>query len=246
MVWREQVAELIEQLDLKRKPVAVRYEQRTIPNPDAAAENLSACEAFLQASEGRFVRLSAANSSCSLGAYFLRLRTRSASNGAKAFEELLFDEEKANCFIEEVPPAQVSTGYRLPAIGDSLLLSPLETTEARPDLVLFICTFEQACKLIALDCHGAEAPAPMEMRGPICHRAITYPLVSGYLNVTLMSHASRRIHGYRADDLLVAASAERFERMLGNLAHLASGPPDIQIPDALRSLLHERCRATEN
>ncbi len=244
-MWRAQVAALVEQLDLKRKPIGVRYVAAAgAPEPDLLDDKMGGCEAFLRASEGHRVWLSAANSTCKLGPYWLGLRGESASEKPKSSPEV--EDQREACFIEEVPGAEAADPRGVPPMGDFLLLSPLETTETRPDLVLFICTFEQACKLMALDCHGSKPPGPIEIRGPICYRAVTHPLASRALNVTLMSHAGRRAHGYRADDLLVSVPADRFESMMRTLAELIAAAREVEIPDALRSLFRARCRGTDN
>jgi uncharacterized protein (DUF169 family) len=246
-MWGKQVARLVEHLALTRLPVAVRYERNGAARSDSGVEpNTSACTAFLRASEGRTLRLSATDFSCNLGPYCLGVGPASAASAQEAFETVVLDPERASCFVEGVPEALGPAGRPQSGFGNGLVLSPLDSETAKPDLVVFICTFEQACKLIALDCHPAGGPAPMELRGSTCYRAVTYPMMAGYLNVTLMSNAGRSLHGYRPEDVLVSVPAERFERMLGNLQGLATARLDVDIPEALRTLLEERCQQTNN
>jgi uncharacterized protein (DUF169 family) len=227
-------------------PVAVRYERNGRPGPGATEAKTSACVAFLQASEGRVLRMSVADFSCSLGPYCLGVGEASAASAQEAFEKVILDPERASCFVDAIPEALAPAGRLQPGFGDTVVFSPLDPEGTRPDLVVVICTFDQACKLIALDCHPGVGPVPMELRGTTCYRAVTYPLMAGYLNVTLMSNASRTLHGYRPDDVLVSVPAERFERMLGNLQSLTTARVEADIPDALRTLFRDRCRQTDN
>jgi uncharacterized protein (DUF169 family) len=249
-VWSERIRDelirdLMAQLELTRKPVAVRYAPEAGPSAETTTDGtLPACEAVRLASEGSVLRLGTDSSACALGPHFLRIGRPSAEDAGKAFEELLFSGDKASCFLEEVPGAQpVGVQTRGP-LGNSLILSPLEAAQARPDVVLFVCNFEQACRLIALDSQDGQ-PGTVELRGAACYRAMTYPMVSGNLNVTLMNNAGRLRHGYRADDLLVSIPIARFERMLAGAAR-AGDPGGADIPDSLRALLRERCSGADN
>jgi uncharacterized protein (DUF169 family) len=242
MEWRTGVAELVERLALQRQPVAVRYVESASPEPPAAAPE--ACEALLRASQGETVVVAGGAAGCALGTHYLGLAGLSGEESRRAFEEFVFDEKRSACFIEEVPGAETPRVAPPARQGSRVILSPLADLPEPPDVVLFVCEFEQACRLIALDVPETGAPAAMEMRGPTCHRAIGYPLVTGQLNVTLMSHLGRRLHGFRADDVLVSVPGARLLRMLDR-ARRGAGP-DIHIPDVLRSMLLNRRRGSEN
>jgi uncharacterized protein (DUF169 family) len=232
-------------LDLERRPVAVRYERSPGIAP-RAARPMAACEAVLMASQGGAIRMGVGDSSCRLGPQALRLGEGSAEDRRPPLDAPPFDEEMGSCFIEEIPAVETGGTPPPPTLGDSVILAPLDGADARPDLVLLICNFEQACKLIALAGHEAEPLPRVEMRGASCYRAITYPLLSGNVNVTLMSRAGRRVHGYGAEDLLVSVPVERFERMLEALALLWGGQPNVEIADRLRALLRDRCPGSDN
>ncbi|MFB3817053.1 MAG: DUF169 domain-containing protein [Candidatus Methylomirabilales bacterium] len=241
MGWRTRLAELVERLALQRQPVAVRYVASPPPAPRGGAPE--PCEALLRASQGETVIL-ASDGACALGSHYLGLDRLSPEQGRRAFEDFVFDQRRSACFIEEVPGADSTTVPPPARQGSLVILSPVRDLEDPPDVLLFICGFEQACQLIALDVPETGAPARMEMRGPTCHRAIGYPLVTGRLNVSLMSHVGRRLHGFRADDVLVSVPGARLLRMLDR-ATRGEGP-GLQIPAALRSMLQERCRGSQN
>lgn len=242
MEWRTRLAELVERLALQRQPVAVRYAESGPAEPaDGAPEP---CEALLRASQGETLILAGGTAGCALGTYYLGLGALSAEQGHRAFQDFVFDEKRSACFIDEVPGSERTSVPPPAKQGGVVILSPVADLETPPDVLLFVCEFEQACQLIALDAAESGGPTRMEMRGPTCHRAIGYPLVTGRLNVSLMSHVGRRLHGFRAGDLLVSVPGPRLLHMLERL--VPGQWPGIEIPAALRSMLQERCRGSEN
>jgi uncharacterized protein (DUF169 family) len=242
MEWRTRLAELVERLGLQRQPVAVRYVQSAAVQLGSGVPE--ACEALLRASQGETLILESGTAGCALGTYYLGLDGPAAEQGQPALEEVVVDEKRSACFIDEVPGAERTTVSPPAKRGCAVILSPVADLEAPPDVLLFICEFEQACQLIALDMPGSAGPPRMEMRGPTCHRAIGYPLVTGRLNVSLMSHVGRRLHGFAADDLLVSVPGARLLRMLDRTGR--GEGPGVRIPAALRSMLAKNCRGTEN
>jgi uncharacterized protein (DUF169 family) len=239
MDWQD-IAALMERLGLRRPPVAICYGEGRAPRLAPGETGLRACEGVLRASQGRTIVIAAGGSACRQLGHQLWLAPAEPADPGEAFEQLVSDDQDAGCFLGEVPGANEAPPAGL---GEYLIMGPLETLADTAELVIFICTLAQASTLVALASEGA--PPTMEMRGSICRRAIAFPLSTGRMNVTLMSNVGRRLRGYRADELLVSAPRKQVERMLCALPRLPAAPPP-DIPLALRSLLRERCPASEN
>ena len=121
-------------------------------------------------------------------------------------------------------------------LADHIVLAPIEKAEFRPDIVLFICNAEQACRLVSLDSYDTGIPPRIEMAGSTCHQAVAYPVVTGELNVSLMDYTSRHIRGYKAEDLLVSIPYHRFHGVIRSIDHCTAGQAKMEIPESLRRL----------
>ena len=89
-------------------------------------------------------------------------------------------------------------------LAEYVVFSPLEKSQFRPDLVLFLCNAEQACRLITLACFNNGISPKVELVGSACHMAITYPLVSGEINVSFLDYTARKMKGYMPEELFVS------------------------------------------
>ena len=74
------------------------------------------------------------------------------------------------------------------------------------------------------------------MAGATCHQAIAYPVVTGELNVSLMDYTSRRIRGYKPEDLLVSIPYHRFLGVMRSIDHCTAGRARMEIPESFRRL----------
>lgn len=242
MASQEQISALTRHLGLQRLPVGVCWGHGPAPTPppgDAA----DACDALLRASQGQSTILSAGSPSCRVGLYHLGLSGLSEEEKRLAFEQFVFDARRSACFVEEIPGMD-PTALRARALGEYLIVGPLHTIDEAADVIVFICTLDQAAKLLALD--GGAGATALELRGPLCQRAVVYPLVADRLNVTLLTDAGRRLHGYRPDELLVSVPPTCLERIVGNLPQLAEVRAQAEIADDVLSLLRERCSGHDN
>jgi len=82
----------------------------------------------------------------------------------------------------------------------------------QPDIILMLVNAEQASRLITLNQFWDGKTPSIEMRGPLCWSAITYPLVSGNFNLTVGDISARRME--RWDPGLMVASIP-WERIRG-------------------------------
>jgi uncharacterized protein (DUF169 family) len=110
----------------------------------------------------------------------------------------------------------------------------MEKAEFEPDVVLFICNALQACRLVTLDSYDTGVPPRIEMSGATCHQAVAYPVVTGELNVSLMDYTSRKIRGYKPEELLVSIPYHRFHGVMRSIERCTAGRAKIDIPESFR------------
>ncbi len=235
MEWKNYAEQIGKLLGLKGNPVAITYSMKP---PSASADGkFRVCNALLLARDGKVIDLTVSTSACTGGTWHLGLGERPKGEGDKALKEFLVDGEKLYCSIATFHRAQVLTAPPPLGLADHVVLSPMDKAEFRPDIVLFICNAVQACRLVTLDGYDTGIPPRIEMSGATCYQALAYPVVTGELNVSLMDYTSRRIRGYKPEDLLVSIPYHRFLGVMRSIEHCTAGRAKMEIPEGFRRLI---------
>ena len=229
--WQEYGAQIKDVIGLEGDPVAITYSMR--PPSTSSNGKHRVCDALLLARAGQVIDLTAATSSCPGGTWHLGLGERPKGDAGKGLKEFLVNGEKLYCSIATFHRSQALTSAPPLGLADHIVFSPVEKAEFRPDIVLFICNAEQACRLVSLDSYDTGIPPRIEMAGSTCHQAVAYPVVTGELNVSLMDYTSRRIRGYKAEDLLVSIPYHRFHGVIRGIDHSTAGRAKMEVPQAL-------------
>jgi len=193
MEWKDYAVQIRDLLGLKGNPVAITYSMK--PPSKSAGGKFRVCEAFIDARDGKVIDLTYSSSACSGGTMYLGLGERPKGEADKALKEFLVNGEKLFCSIGTLYRSQYLSSPPTTGLAEHVILSPMDKAEFRPDIVLFICNASQACRLVTLDHFDTGIPPKIEMSGSTCHQAISYPLSTGELNVSLMDYTSRRIKG---------------------------------------------------
>jgi len=235
MEWAAYADEIRELLGLEGNPVAITYSMK--PPSTSVGGKHRVCDALLRARDGKVIDLTASTSACAGGTWHLGLGERPRGEGDKALKEFLVNGEKLYCSIAAFHRMQTLTMVPPLGLADHVVLSPLGKAEFRPDIVLFICNAQQACRLVTLDSYDTGIPPRIEMAGSTCHQAVAYPIVSGELNVSLMDYTSRRIRGYKPEDLLVSIPYHRFLGVMRSINHCTAGRAKMEIPESFRRFI---------
>jgi len=235
MQWKDYAHQIRELLGLKGNAVAITYSMK--PPSTSVDGKHRVCDAFLQARDDKIIDLTASTSACSGGTWHLGLGERPKGEADKALKEFLVDGEKLYCSIAAFHRAQALTVPPPLGLADHVILSPMDKAEFRPDVVLFICNAEQACRLVTLDSYATGVPPRTEMSGSTCHQTVGYPIVTGELNVSLMDYTSRRIRGYKPEDLFVSIPYHRFHGVMRSIEHCTAGRAKMEIPESFRRLV---------
>lgn len=202
MDWRGWSIEIKRVLGLRGSPIAVSCSM--MPAAGTNGRRHSVCQALLQAHSGTVVCLSKDSCNCPGGVWHLGLEPPPSGDIYRMWEDFLINGEKLFSSPDSVHRTMAESSHAPMGRGDHLILSPLEMAEMRPDLVVFLCNPEQACRLVALASYPDGKPPKTEMAGSTCHMVIAYPLVTGEMNVSLMDYASRKYQGYSPSELFVS------------------------------------------
>ncbi len=229
---------LREALGLKGSPVAIAYSNSPIPGAEDG--RYRACGAILAARDGRSINLTSENCDCKGGIYHLGLGP--AREGLEAF--LVYEER---LFSSLAVARRMTHGVRKEApppfgLAKFVAFHPLERAESAPDLVLFLCNPEQACRIVALAGFDDGSLPKANLGGALCWSAITYPLMTGNLNVSLGDIAARRAEGYDPGELIVSVPIHKIPHIIGNIDRCIAGtakPP--RGPSAPRDRMLNKC-----
>ena len=235
MKWKGYAGEIKDVLGLKGNLIAITYSME--PPSKAAPGEHRVCDALLQARDGKVIDLTAATSACRGGTWHLGLGEPPKGEGDKAMKDFLVKGERLFCSIAALHRIQYLTAPPPLGLAEHVVLSPMDKAEFEPDVVLFICNAVQACRLVTLDTYDTGIPPRIEMAGATCHQAIAYPVVTGELNVSLMDYTSRKIQGYKPEELLVSIPYHRFHGIMRSLDGCTAGRAEFEIPDSFRRLV---------
>jgi uncharacterized protein (DUF169 family) len=124
-------------------------------------------------------------------------------------------------------------------LADNVIICSLEKSETRPDLVIFICTPEQASRLITLATFYDGIPPKLEITGSTCRMSIGYPIVSGQINANFFDYTSRKIKGFGKDELIVSIPYEKMDNLVKAIPNCTAGTAEIEYPEEFRRLAGE-------
>lgn len=237
MEWQSWGQRLIEVLELRREPVAITYaEERT---QGALTDKYRVCRALKDVSEGATIELSADNSACPGGSQYLGLRAQLPDRQVVLRDFLIRGEKLFSC------PAAIHRSLTLtdakPPLGLTpyVLLAPLSHAPLAPDVTVFICDAWQAARLVNLAYYETGEPMQCDPTGALCRSAITYPLVTNRVNVTLGDVTARRMEGYGRDELFVSLPYVALRSVAWSLDRCSAGTAKTEIPPAMRDFVAE-------
>ena len=154
-------------------------------------------------------------------------------------QRFLVHGEKLFCSITAFHRAMTLAAQPPLGLADQVLFAPFEAAATEPDLVLFLGNAEQACRLITLATYSSGISPRTELVGSACHMAITYPLVSGEVNVSFLDYTARRMKKYDPNELIVSIPYHRMPDLVANISRSTAGTAKTEIPPEFAHLMSE-------
>jgi len=243
MDWRGYTEELKPVLGLKGSPIAVTYSME--PDPRGKEGRHWVCHALQKAREGEIFSLSRETSSCGGGTFHLGLGPRPTGEADKALKEFLIHGEKLFCSLAAVQRVRSLTLNPPLGLADHVLIAPLEAAEEKPDLVIFLVNAEQACRLLTLTTFMDGIPPKMQLIGSACYTTITYPLVSGEVNLSLLDYTARRMRRFSPEELVLTVPFHKMENLIQSIPLCSAGTAEVEIPAGFRRFMSEGFEQSE-
>lgn len=234
-MWQEWSRTLKDVLGLKGSPVAITYSIE--PGQEASPGRHWVCQTMKDARDGKTICLTRDNSACPGGTAHLGLGPRPAEKEARGLQRFLVHGEKLFCSIVSFYRAMALASQPPFGLADQVLFGPLEAAEAEPDLVLFLCNAEQACRLITLVTYSSGISPKTELVGSACHMAVAYPLVSGEVNVSFLDYTARKMKQYDPNELIVSVPFHRMPNLVASIGRCTAGTAQTEIPPEFAHLI---------
>ncbi len=205
MIWQDYARQLKEVLALDGSPVGVTFSD--VPAGNGKEPKIMACAAFYQAArKGTTFNISAETCTCPGGSTFLGLSAPSPERAALTRKFLIEGEKFSSCNASFFRGRALSQSQPPLGVAKYVVIGPLEKSEFKPDLVLFLCNPAQASRLVVLSTYETGIPLQGQLNGSTCGGAVTYPLSTGRVNVTFLDPSSRHlVKGFKDSDLIFSA-----------------------------------------
>jgi uncharacterized protein (DUF169 family) len=239
--WQGYSLILKELLNLDFSPVAVScLKEPLLPKTE---KKLRICRAILDAGRGEVLQIDKTNNACFGASWHLGFHKLSDPKVTDMVKKFVVEGEKLFCShaaldtlisqMEEVPDN--SACY--------FILSPLEKAEFKPELVIFVCNAEAACRILTLVTFINGIMPKIKIGGPTCRMSIIYPLLSGEVNISFYDYTARKMCNVEKDKLLISIPYQRIPSIIESIDKCSAGKAKIEYPVEFREFLQKKLAA---
>ena len=236
--WQKEVVVLKDALGLSASPVAIRCIQQK--PPEGQKKRARICRAIFSAAKGEKVSINKDNNACIGAAWYLGLSKADDAELRGMVKKYIVTGEKLFSSQKTVDHFFQQIGDVPDKLDSCYFLEPMENTEEEPQIVILICDAEQACRLFALVTFPDGNMPKIQIGGSACRMAITYPLLSGEVNLSFMDCSSRQHCKVEKDKLLITIPYKRIPDIIANIDVCSGGKAQIEFPQEFRAFLQER------
>ncbi len=237
--WQAFSSTLKELLNLESSPVGISCIKDA--EPVASGDKVRICRAFLEAAKGKTLQIHRENNACFGAAWHLGFhKLEKDSKVTDMVRKFVVEGEKLFCSYQALERL-VSQMQELPDNSNStFLLCPLEKCEDKPQLVMFVCNPDVACRLLTLAIFSNGVMPRIKIGGPTCRMALMYPLLAGELNISFYDYTARKMCNVEKDKLLISIPYQRFLKIVENIDKCTAGRAKIEYPQEFREFLQRR------
>lgn len=218
MSYESKSEKLKKVLKMENEPVGIKYTNE--PPDEKEAGYYTVCGAIPGAAAGKTIVLSEETCACPGGIRHILLEEERVSG------EMLVEGEKLWADVIAFHRSSEATKKIAEppiGLGNNVVFYPLKEGICDPDIVILLVNAEQACRLVTLNQFWDGKQPSMEMRGSLCWSSVTYPLVSGNLNVSLGDTSARRMEDWDPNLLIVSIPKDDLDDILEAMDYSTAG-----------------------
>ncbi len=235
--WQKHSVVLKELFNLEYSPVAVSCSQEPLKSEE---KKVRICRAILDAGRGRTLQVGKKTNACFGAGWHLGFHRLDNPKISKLIENFVVKGEKlfSSCqalgnIVRDMPePPDNSKNY--------FLLSPLENAEFKPQVVIFTCNPEAACRLFTFITFTDGLMPKIKIGGPTCRLAVIYPMVTGEVNLSFYDYTARKMCNVDKDKLLVSIPYNRIPKIIEDIDKCSAGTAKIEYPREFKEFLQKQ------
>lgn len=201
MICQDYAKQLKDVFALQGSPVGVAFSDA--PASSGKSQKALACVSLYQAArKGATFNITADTCTCPGGLTSLGLGVPNPERAARVKKFLIHGEKFSSCNASFFRGRALSVSQSPVGISKYVVVGPLDDFELEPDLVLFLCNSAQASRLVTVSTYESGIPVSAQLSSSTCGGAITIPLSTGRINVTMLDISSRHyVKGFKDSDL---------------------------------------------
>lgn len=220
MTWNDGIEKLEPVIPLKGNVLTVTYSHE--PAKNGIEKPMSACTA-LQEGRKEVLNINEKNSTCFGGKLYLGFleRPREGHENFLANIEHIFSSiPTARSFFNSSPP--------LPkGLTKFVILAPLEKTEWRPDLVLFVGNPCQISRLLGIASYNIGKILKVTGFTAACHAAIGIPISTGEIDAAFIDYPARERANFADNEMIISFPYRYFRSLVENVEKSRCGTKKI-------------------
>jgi len=227
--------------NLENSPVAIKC----VANKKSSADKgkVRICRAMIDAANGQTLEVCRENNACFGANWHLGFSKVGDPKIAGMIKQFVVEGEKLFSSYEALDKL-LSQIEDVPDNKDAcFVLAPLENMESEPDLVVFVCNPEQACRLLTFVTFFDGVMPKIKIGGPTCRMTIMYPLLSGEVNVSFQDYTARKMCKMEKDKLLVSMPFKFIPAIIKTIDKCSAGTAKVEYPQQFREFLQKRTSA---
>ena len=236
--WQQYSSILKEILNLDSSPVGISL-LKGKPS-ESADKKIRICRAIIDATKGEIFRIDKQNNACFGASWHLGFHKIEDPKVLQMIKKFVVEGEKLFCSYEALD--KLTTQFE--DTGDNsdshFVLSSLEKCESEPQLVIFLCNPEAACRLLTLVTFIDGVMPKIKIGGPTCRMAIIYPLLKQEVNLSFYDYTARKMCNVDKDKLIVSIPYKRLPQIVENIDKCSAGTAKIEYPPEFRQFLQKR------
>ena len=233
MSYKEQADVFKDVFKLKYEPMAISFTNDEISS--GRYEKTSICKAMKLVSQGESFIIDQDVSTCPGGSQYCGFIEPHTGKKKRRLQNFLTKGEKLTSSIVSFERMRTLTTPPATDLADRVVLCPLDKAEIRPDMILFLCNAEQACRIITLDTYWDGKSPEQQIIGALCHSAIVYTIISGNTNMSVGDWTARSHQGFEADVIFLSVPYERIHNLIAAIPHCSAGDAEVHIPEEFQS-----------
>ena len=233
MDFKEQSKILKRVLGLQKEPLAISFTNEDITT--GKYEKTSICRALKLAAEGDCFIIDEQMSTCPGGSRYCGFSGEITGDKKRRLQNFLTKGEKLTHSIvtfERMMKLSVSPPTGL---ADRIVMCPLEKAEIKPDMILFLCNGEQACRIISLDTYWDGLNPEGQLIGALCHTVISYTIMTGNTNISMGDWTARNHQQFEPDIVFVSVPYERLDNLIAAIPECSAGEAALNIPEEFQN-----------